>query len=207
MRKYIFYAVLAVAAICLIAAGIHLCRVHFKNKKEMAPYMSGDIKFGGNLGKVLVVYYSLSGNTRAIAESIRAKTGADIYEIKTKSAFASGPKLYLEVKKQIKTGKYPELQGDMPDFESYDLIFVGSPVWWYTAATPALAFLEQADFKGKKVVPFATQGSNPGNFIQDFKSRAKNAVILEGRLFNNLSKKYDKAVDNKISAWLNEMAS
>ncbi|MCL2485133.1 MAG: flavodoxin [Endomicrobia bacterium] len=205
MVKYAIYAVLAVVAVCLIIAGFHNFRVHLKNKKEMSPYMKTDIKFENNLGRVLVVYYSLSGNTRAVAENIQAKTGADIFEIKTKTPFPSGPKLYIEVKNQIKTGEYPELQGDIPDFEKYDIIFVGSPIWWYTAATPVLAFLEQADFKGRKVVPFATQGSNPGSFIQDFKERAKNAVVLEGRLFNNLSKKYDKAVDNKISAWLNEL--
>ncbi|MCL2144084.1 MAG: flavodoxin [Endomicrobia bacterium] len=206
MIKYIVYGILAVIIIVLIIGGIHLCRVYFKNKKEMSPYMGKHIEAGNDFGKVLVVYYSLSGNTRAIAEKIAEKTGADVYEIKTKEAFPAGPKMYMEVKKQLKTGKYPALHDEeLPDFESYDIIFVGAPVWWYTAATPALAFLEQADFCGKKVVPFSTQGSNPGTFVKDFKEKARNAVILEERLFNNLSKKYDEAVDNKISAWLAEL--
>jgi flavodoxin len=207
MVKYILYAVLAIVVVCLIAAGLHQGRVYFKNKKEMARYMDKEVKFDNNLGRVLVVYYSLSGHTRAIAENIRAKTNADIYEIKTKNPFPSGFKMHLQIRNQLKTRNFPELQGEMPDFEKYDLIFVGSPVWWYTAATPVLAFLELADFKGKNVVPFATQGSNPGNFMRDFQHAARNAVVLEGRLFNNLSSKYDKAVDNKISVWLNELPS
>ena len=125
--------------------------------------------------------------------------------LKTKNAFSLSPKMYIDVKKQLKTGKYPELNGEIPDFESYDLIFVGSPVWWYTAATPVLAFLEQADFKGKQVAPFSTQGSNSGTFAADFKAKSVNAVILEGREFNNISNKYNDAVDNKISVWLNEL--
>ena len=205
MVKYIIYAVLSIVVVCLIAAGVHQGRVYFKNKKEMAAYMDKEVEFGNNLGRVLVVYYSLSGHTRAIAENIRAKTNADMYEIKTKNPFPSGFKMHMQIRNQLKTKNFPELQGEMPDFEEYDLIFVGSPVWWYTAATPVFAFLELADFKGKNAVPFATQGSNPGNFMRDFKHAARNAVVLEGRLFNNLAKKYDKAVDNKISAWLNQL--
>lgn len=205
MIRYVIYAVLGIIVLCLAGAGIHLCRVYFKNKKEMSAYAGNPAAVTKNFGKVLVVYYSMSGNTRAIAEKIKEKTNADIYEIKTKDEMKLGPSVYVAIRKQLKTGQYPPLDGGMPDFESYDLIFVGSPVWMYTVATPVLSFLEQADFKGKKVVPFSTQGSNPGSFLEDFKARAKNAVILEGRLFNDLSKKYDSAVNNKIAVWLNSL--
>jgi len=203
MLKYILCAVLGLIIVVLAIAGIHLARVHFKNKKEMSRYEGAGVSVQKDFGKVLVVYYSLSGRTRDIAERIRAKTNADIYEIKTKEPLPSGISLYRGVKKQLKTKQYQEINGNFPDFENYDFIFVGSPVWWYTAATPVLAFLEQADFKGKKVIPFSTQGSNAGTFMQDFKAKAKNAVVLEGREFNNISKKYDNAVNNKISQWLN----
>ncbi len=204
MLKYVLYAAACIILICLIAGGIHLCKNYFKNKKEMEKY-SEKTEIAKSPGKVLVVYYSLSGNTKKIAEIIKEKTDADIYEIKTKEKMPSGPKLYMASKKQIKDGKYPELAGDMPDFASYDLIFVGAPIWWYTAATPVLSFLEQADFKGKRVAPFSTQGSNIGTYIEDFKAKAKNAVIIKDEKFNNLSEKYDSAVDNKIAAWINNI--
>lgn len=73
------------------------------------------------------------------------------------------------------------------------------------AATPVLSFLEKADFLGRKVVPFSTQGSNYGTFFEDFAGKAQNAQILKGQSFNNLSAEYDRAVDNKISDWLNKL--
>lgn len=203
MIRYALYAALALISAAIIIGGFHICRVYLKNKKEMSFYAGKNIEVNKDFGKVLVVYYSLSGNTRAIARKIASMTNADIYEIKTKGKMPSGLKIYKEIRKQLKTGKYPEIESKMPDFASYDYIFVGAPVWWYTAATPLLAFLEKADFLGKKVIPFSTQGSNPGTFARDFEKKAVNAVILRGRSFNNLSKKYDKAVDNKIAVWLN----
>ena len=107
--------------------------------------------------------------------------------------------------KQLKNKKYPSIEEKMPDFQEYDTIFVGFPVWWYTIATPVLAFLQKADFMGKKVVPFSTQGSNYGTSFTDFEQMAKNAKIAKGNSFNNVDKKYDKAVDNKITDWLNNL--
>jgi flavodoxin len=205
MLKYILYAVLAVAAICLVGAAVHNLRVYFQNKKEMSRYEGAKISVTKDFGKSLVVYYSFSGNTRKIAEKIKEAAGADIYEIKTKETLKSGPSLYMEIKKQLKTGTYPAVEENFPDFSAYDYIFVGSPVWWYTAATPVLSFLDKADFGGKKVVPFSTQGSNAGNFAADFKAKAKNAVVIEGAGFNNISKEYDAAVDNKIAEMLNKL--
>jgi len=74
---------------------------------------------------------------------------------------------------------------------------------WYTAATPVKAFLEKIDFKGRKVVPFSTQGSNVGTFLEDFVKMAKGANVMGYQSFNNMGKEYDKAVDKKISVWLN----
>ena len=203
MAKYILFSVIALAVIGGAAGAYHLYRVSARNAKEMAEYSGGDVIGNKNIGKVLVVYYSLSGRTRDIAERIQAKTGSDIYEIKTAEEIKNGPSLYLNIRRDIKNGSYPELQGDMPDMDKYDIIFVGSPIWWYTASTPVMAFLKKADFKNKKVVPFTTQGSNAGTFLEDFVKMAKNAKVTDYRSFNNMGKEYDKAVDNKISVWLN----
>ncbi|MDD4166786.1 MAG: flavodoxin [Endomicrobiaceae bacterium] len=203
MLKYVIYIIVAAVVISLVLGTIHLIRVKLKNKKEMSGYGGAKIEVTKNFGKVLIVYYSKSGNTRDIAERIKAKTNADIYEIKITEEMPSGPKFYMNMKKQLKTGKYPEIEKNLPNFEKYDLIFVGAPVWWYTVATPVLSFLEIADFKEKQVVPFSTQGSNYGTFFEDFAAKAKNARILKGADFNNLHGKYGDALDNKIAVWLN----
>lgn len=205
MLKYMVYFVVVIAVVGLLASGVHLYRVAMKNKKEMARYMGAPIPMTKNFGKVLVVYYSLSGNTKAIAEKIKAKTNADIYEIHTAEPLKTTPAFYFKVKQQIKNGNYPQLAEGVPDFSRYDMIFVGFPVWWYTIATPGLEFLKQADFGGKKVVPFSTQGSNYGSFFEDFARHAQNARLQQSASFDNLPEKYNDAVDNKISEWLNNL--
>lgn len=204
MLKYVVY-LLAVIIIISAASGIfHLYRVSAKNKKEMAQYAGLSDEVHKNFGKTLVIYYSLTGNTKEIAEKIKNKTNADLYEIKTAEPLPTGPKLYLAVREQLKTQKYPALE-NIPDVSAYDTIFIGAPVWWYTAATPVLSLLDQVDFQGKKVVPFSTQGSNAGTFLEDFKAKIKNAVVLEYASFNNIGKEYDQAVNAKIAAWLNNL--
>lgn len=205
MLKYFLYFVLAVIIIGLIGGGIHLLRVDRKNKSEMARYQGAPIPVTADLGKTLVIYYSLSGHTKDIAMKIKEKTSADIYEIKTAETIKPSPSFYLSVKKQLKNGKYPPLSGTIPDLSQYDTIFVGAPVWWYTIATPGLSFLKETDFQNKKVVPFSTQGSNFGTFFEDFKANAKNARLQKSASFNNLPPKYGKAVDNKIAEWLNQL--
>ena len=149
------------------------------------PKYKGEILFGKQRGKEIVPYL-----TRR--------------EIETQKAFPMKPILFFAVKQQLKDKNYPALK-NIPDVSSYDTIFVGSPVWWYTAATPVLSLLNQMDFQGKKVVPFSTQGSNPGTFLEDFTAKAKNAVIQKYASFNNLGKKYDQAVNAKIAEWLNNL--
>ncbi len=202
MLKYTLYIVVILIAAGLSIGAFHLWRVADKNKKEMAQYAAPPAEPLKSHGKVLVVYYSLSGNTKDIAQRIQKQSTADLYEIRLKQPFSPGASLYFNIKKQLRDGNYPELAGTLPDFSKYDLIIVGSPVWWYTLATPVLSFLQTADFAGKPVAVFTTQGSNPGTSFADFKKAAQNADVISTMEFNNLSGKYETAVDNKIAHWL-----
>ncbi|MBR1777430.1 MAG: NAD(P)H-dependent oxidoreductase [Alphaproteobacteria bacterium] len=200
--KYVLGIILAAVVIGGIAGAVHLYRVSAKNKKEMAQYANKSAEVTNNLGKVLVVYYSLTGHTKDIAEKIAAKTNADMFEIKTKEPYPEGAKLYTTSKKEIKNKQYPAVEA-LPNIADYDVIFVGAPVWWYTMAPPLFTVLGQVDFQGKKVVPFSTQGSNVGTFFEDFAAAAKNATVLQHADFNNIDKKYDKQVEAKIADWIN----
>lgn len=203
--KYIFGALVIPVFIGLCAAGIHICRVNLRNKKEMAAFEADGQTTVKPYPKTLVVYYSLTGRTADIARKIADRTGADVAVIETKEPLPKGAALHIAVKKSLKGKQYPEIAGNLPSPAGYDIIFVGAPVWWYTIATPALSYLTQTDFAGKKVVPFSTQGSNAGAFFEDFAANEKNAVVLKGAQFNNLPAEYDQAVGNKVSAWLNEL--
>jgi flavodoxin len=206
MKRIIGILVLAVVVVICILVGIHNFRVSVKNKQEMAQYAEGTIKVQNNFGRVLVVYFSLTGNTKTLAEKIQVKTGADIYKIKTVEELKPGIVTIIKILLKGRNAEFSVLTDDLPDMNQYDMIFVGSPVWGYTIASPLKAFLREVDFQGKKIALFSSQGSNIGSYYEDFIQEAQNAEIISYQSFNNLPKKYDTAVDNKISVWLNKTA-
>lgn len=203
MLKIVLYIIILAAIVIGGASLYHLRRVATKNKTEMASFEK-PVSLNADLGKVLVVYYSLTGHTKDIAEQISAKTGADIFEIKTVETYSS-PSVYMKSKKELTSKNYPELQGNLPNVADYDTIFVGGPVWWYTMAPALYSYLKVTDFGGARVVPFSTQGSNFGSFYKDFAEMAKNAQILPSENFNNVDEKYKEQVSNKINTWLNKL--
>ena len=205
MLKIILSIVALGAVIGAGVGGFHLYRVAQRNAEEMAPFEGKDVVARRLPGRTLIVYYSLSGHTKDIAERIQKMTGGELFAIKTVEKINRVPWFYLTLRKQLKDKVYPELSTEVPDFSQYDTIFVGGPVWWYTVSTPMRAFLQEADFMGKKVVPFTTQGSNVGTYFEDFAQMAKNAKLLQSASFNNMSEKYDHAVDNKIATWINAL--
>lgn len=163
--KYVLYFLL-LAVVVAGAAGLrHLYRVSAANKREMAQYAGKSAEIKKDLGRVLVVYYSLTGHTKEIADKIQTMTNADIFGLETTKPLPTGAKLHLTVKDQLKTKKYPALK-QLPDLTGYDVVFVGSPVWWYTAATPVLSFLEQAIFKGRKSRSFQRKAAIAARFCR-----------------------------------------
>lgn len=205
MLRYLLYTLVGIVIIIGLSSVFHLAKVHLKNKKEMSQYIEKNEVYTNNLGKTLIIYYSLTGRTEKIAKQIQTITNGDIYRIKTITELEPGLTFYSKIKKQLKSKEYPKIKNDFPDFNQYNTIFIGGPVWWYTLSTPLSAFLEKADFNGKKVVSFSTQGSNYGTYFKDFREQAKNADVINGASFNNLPKEYDEAVKNKIIVWLNNI--
>jgi flavodoxin len=156
--------------------------------------------------KMLIVYYSLSGNTKYIAEKIREKTGGDMFVIGTVKTYPSEySALTEEAKRELQENDLPALKKGPPDMSSYDLILVGGPVWWYTVATPVMNFLRQADFKGKKVSAFCTHEGGIGKYFPHFKEQAKNAVVLEGLDLYKPRHARKGEVDKALDAWLGKL--
>lgn len=125
--------------------------------------------------KVLVAYYSYSGNTEAVAKQIAQATGGTLFEITTSHKY---PEAYnamtSQAKKEIQAGFKPELTSKPENWEEYDMVFVGSPNWWGTYAPAVSAFLAAYDFKGKTVVPFFTNGGGGmQNCERDMKKTAR----------------------------------
>ena len=120
----------------------------------------GKEKKGGP--KILVAYFSWSGNTQLVAEQIAKLTGGDLFRVETKNPYPEEYVPCTEVaKEELEKGVRPELKGKVENFDQYDIIFVGCPVWWHTAPMAIWSFLEskEYDFKGKTVIPFCTYAS------------------------------------------------
>ena len=109
--------------------------------------------------KILVAYYSYSGNTKEVAEAIHQKVGGDIFEIKTEGTYPEEYRPMTEqAKKEIQDGFRPKLTTSVADISQYDIIFLGSPNWWGTITPQVSSFIETYDMSGKKVIPFITHG-------------------------------------------------
>ena len=118
--------------------------------------------------KVLVAYFSWSGNTRAAAKYIAQKLGADEFEIVREKAYPTDYEpCTVEAKAEKEQQARPAIRGRVERMEAYDVVFVGVPVWWYTAPMSAFTFLEQYDLKGKTIIPFCTCYTSESETLND----------------------------------------
>lgn len=155
--------------------------------------------------KTLVAYYSRSGNTAAVANQIVAATGADVYRIET-----ADPNHYpaeyqpttVQAQQEINDGILPEIN-TIPDLTEYDTVFVGTPCWWGTMASPVRTFLTNADLAGKNVIPFNThEGSGAGSVHTDIAALTPNSEHLNGIAIRGSASANST---DTINAWLTEI--
>ncbi len=118
-------------------------------------------------GKVLVAYYSASGNTRRVAEDIADAAGADLFEITPTEPYTSDDLNWTNDDSRVSREHDDESLRDVPlttteveNWDDYDTVFIGYPIWWSIAAWPVNNFVKNHDFTGKTVIPFATSSSS-----------------------------------------------
>ena len=132
--------------------------------------------------KVIVLYYSQTSNTKAVATEIATRLGADIEEIVPTIPFDGDFKATIDrCMQEREQGIVTEIQPLTADMAKYDLIFLGYPVWFGTYAPPIATFLDNVDLSGKKVVPFCTFGSGGlESSVKDLAEKQPKAEILPG---------------------------
>lgn len=118
-------------------------------------------------GKTLVVYYSASGNAERVAKDIAEAAGADLFEIVPTEVYTSDDLDWTNPDSRVSREHDDESLRDVPltttevpDWDSYDTVFIGYPIWWGIAAWPVDTFVKSNDFTGKTVIPFATSSSS-----------------------------------------------
>lgn len=148
--------------------------------------------------KILVAYFSYSGTTKGVAEAIGEKTGADLFEIKTQKEYSN---VYTESNSEIRRNEKPELTDTVEQMESYDIIFVGYPIWWSDMPQIMYTFFDTYDFSGKTIIPFTVHGgSGLSGTVSRIQKLEPNASVYKKALSidrDNVGKS-----ESKITTWL-----
>ena len=156
-------------------------------------------------GKTLVVYYSASGNTERVAKDIAEAAGADLFEIVPTEVYTSDDLDWTNPDSRVSREHDDESLRDVPltttevpDWDSYDTVFIGYPIWWGIAAWPVDTFVKNNDFTGKTVIPFATSSSSgmgqSGSLLADM---AGTGEWQEGQRFSS------GVSSDEVQSWVN----
>ena len=175
--------IMVIAALVMVLTG---CT---QNKKEM---------------NTLVAYFSATGTTEAVAKDLAEVAGADLYKINPEVPYTQADLDWRDKQSRSSVEMNdlsfrPPFVKDLKDAGKYDVIYIGYPIWWYTAPTIINSFIEEYEFAGKKVIMFATSGgSTPEKALKDFKAAYPEIEWVDAKLFNGATKE-------DIGLWVNEI--
>lgn len=157
-----------------------------------------------NARRALTVFHSESGNTKALAGIIQAQLGGDLAEISPAVPYSADyDTATLEARRQLITGRRPANRPLPVDVASYDVICVGSPLWWGTLSVPVITFLTDHDLAGKTVVPFSTNGGGSRDkTFDDVNMICANAKVLEGF---KIGGSRAAGARSEVAAWLSRI--
>lgn len=191
MKKLSFFLV------ALLTIGMMACAQN--NKKQDQTVKQEEQKQETKNMKSLVAYFSASGVTQGVAKQLAEVIGADLHEIEPAVRYTDADLDWRNEQSrssvEMKDPLYrPAMTNMLDDIADYDIIYVGFPIWWYTAPTIINTFIETYDFTGKIIVPFATSGgSSIQKACEDLKAAYSDYKFAEGRLLNNFDKEEVKA--------------
>lgn len=163
-RKKVLIAAITVIVIILAFVGYNIYRypAMFRNLSNNSLNDSQVEKVREEIlsksdAKILIAYFSYSGTTKDIANTISEKTDGDLFEIATQDGYSN---VYMQSNSEIRSNKRPDLTDTVKNMDEYDIVFVGYPVWWHATPAPINTFLESYDLTGKLIIPFCTSGES-----------------------------------------------
>ncbi len=149
--------------------------------------------------------YIEKGNTQIVAEIIADLTGGDLYHITTVEPYPDDyASMLTRAQEELDTDARPELAGELPNLDDYDVIMIGYPIWHAATPRPVLTFLERYDLSGKKLVPFNThEGSGQSGTVSEIEAHAPNAKMLEGiAIQGKVAQEDDSRTRDLVAEWL-----
>lgn len=177
--------------------GFRICRNAEMVDEVVTTTYSLDITIPEN-PKILIAYFSYSGNTENAAEIIREKTGADLFEITMENPYSGN--IYEVSQYDLMHEIHPALSSHVENMGQYDVILLGYPTWWATMPMPVYSFLEEYDFSGKTIVSFSSHGGTMfGDSVSDLSKMVPDAYVGIGFEFNYSG---GSGLSDEISQWL-----
>ena len=158
--------------------------------------------------KVLIAYFSRTGNSRKIAKYIQKSIGGDLAQIKTKKAYPSNyDKCVSQAEKELDDDIRPEITTHVKNFAQYDEVVIGYPIWWGMAPRAVCTFVEDYDWQGKTLIPYCTSNSSG---VGD--SAAELGRLCKGAKRTKALSAYDDDILNsklkkKIDKWLKDVGA
>jgi len=149
------------------------------------------------MSRKLVAYFSATGTTAKVAETLADAIGADIYEIEPEIPYTEADLNWRDANSRSSVemndpNSRPAIAGKRDNMSDYDIIFVGFPIWWYVAPTIINTFLESYDMTGKTIIPFATSGSSDmGKTNENLLPSCPAAMLLEGKVFKVTASEFE----------------
>lgn len=177
------------------------------NEQANNQEQSIDKEASSDLGKTLVVYYSATGNTKEVADMIAKETDGTLFEIEPKNPYSDEDLNYSDDNSRV-TREYNNenarnielISTTVDNWDSYDTVFIGYPIWWGIAAWPIDNFIKDNDFSDKTVIPFCTSSSSGlGDSGELLEQMAGSGNWKEGQRFNSGVSSSD------VQNWLNEL--
>lgn len=155
-------------------------------------------------GNALVVYFSRTGNTEAVAQEIASQTDAQVFEIVPEEAYPEDYDAMLEVAQQEQDQQaHPNLAQDIEGIEDYDMIYLGYPIWYSDMPMIMYTVLDQYDFSGKTIAPFCTSGgSGLSQTVETIQEMEPDTHVTEGLSISG-SEAQDCA--DAVSQWLSQI--
>ena len=155
------------------------------------------------MGKTLVLYYSCNGSTRRVAQQLHKIVGGDIAEIELQDKYTTATAYTIGLY-HIKTGKCPDLKAPV-DVSGYDIVYLGTPVWYFTLTPPVAQALRSNSWQGKTLIPFSTYRGQGGKTFKHIAELAAGAQVKAGHGFCMVTGKADSVLQYEIRNWLAEI--
>ncbi|WP_299825117.1 flavodoxin [Phascolarctobacterium succinatutens] len=194
-------SLLSLAALTMGCGSFNAAKADAPAPKVKQSTSEGASQNMNNGKKILVAYFSWSGNTKAVAEEIHKQVGGDIVEIVPATPYSETYSVTVaKAKAEQEAGARPAISTKIADFEQYDTIYLGYPNWWGSMPMPVATFIDTYKMSGKKVAPFFTHGGGGvQRCMSDLEARAQGAKFTDYLCLSGSSAKNSQG---EITSWV-----